>query len=584
MLRALSRVPRGGMYGTACRQLLYVAQNSRFITSFSSCGIHTLRPASTVTKNEHPESVRVMRPPRASNEGVDRTTSTEVWEMERGIFASWVPDALGYHTPRGLREREPPSPSQPRATREEEESLATTEAHPKGCDTEVAAEASESPTLQAEAPQRETNTESHHISSRSSSSRHSGRGRTGSFAFYGPVKAFEVSPVFEWLGGLWQWRPVEVRHARGMHICKTPPPSPLLRSSTTSQVMDTYFSDTPLKASELDSRDGVEWDVRRVCGDDASADAHLYLVPFLLLPTSEVACSRPRLHPQLRDAVLARHARHWASSRADAPVSAGGFPWRLDGHPTPPSSSFPSPRSTAVFQLFAPMPIGVFQLDTRLHNSAAPLSVLACMNNRLACRFDTFVPPLTPPGAETWGAATSLGNRSGGDDNGDDNHPLSQQHSSTPHEGVQVSSTPYVRVYSAADGNEVTPLSQSDVDRTNQGASATLSHFPAIRCNVIGGGLAELLLAVDRYAALLARQELTLSAACWATLCDTKSWWVVQKLRSSPQEVERELVAATAAQRRWQRSAVARNHTMIGKSSHGVRCDDYPLLAQWVGH
>lgn len=87
--------------------------------------------------------------------------------------------------------------------------------------------------------------------------------------------------------------------------------------------------------------------------------------------------------------------------------------------------------------------------------------------------------------------------------------------------------------------------------------------------NVIGGGLAELILSLDRYAALISRGELSVPAACWALLCDMVNPEAVFQLRSHAVMLEKEVMAATAAHKRLALEAVKANQTLVGKSCQG---------------
>lgn len=86
--------------------------------------------------------------------------------------------------------------------------------------------------------------------------------------------------------------------------------------------------------------------------------------------------------------------------------------------------------------------------------------------------------------------------------------------------------------------------------------------------NLIGGGHAEALLAIDRYAAMVARGELSEAAACWALLCDTKSAPLSLALRTRAVEVEREVRASVVAHRRLRREGLRRTRSVV---CHGAR-------------
>lgn len=96
--------------------------------------------------------------------------------------------------------------------------------------------------------------------------------------------------------------------------------------------------------------------------------------------------------------------------------------------------------------------------------------------------------------------------------------------------------------------------------------TATRGCPPAYQ-NVLTGGLAEVVLAADRYAALIARGEMTVAAACWAVLCDQRYGGVLRHLRFEAIAVEQEVLAATAAHRIWQRQALKSNKTLVGSGA-----------------
>ncbi|KPA76581.1 hypothetical protein ABB37_07451 [Leptomonas pyrrhocoris] len=481
----------------------------------------------------------------------DPATSEDVWEMEQGIFAGWVHDALGYHASLEWREQ------QPGAEAENPELADDAPPHTSPEGEEVRAEVDVTTAVEEEDAESAQPTEAlcHNSNKKSNSSSGSGRGRKGTFPFYGPLASFEVSPVFEWLGCLWQWRPIEVRLARHP------------RSFSRTAAATARGGDGEVGTNGFES-------------NATAGGRHFYLAPFLLLPTNEVLMNRPRLHPELRDAVIARHARVCEADNR-APASASLYERevrRLEWRGMSPSVT------AALWMLTAPTPVGELKLDVGDYRDAYTLSVFNVMERWLANTphardsAAAVAPPLLlPPTEETWEAATRAQSASAAtsSNDGDGRTP--------PRETVLAA--PYVRIYSPETNEEVVAREGAE-----PAASAASTHpsrpsqLLSFRRNVIGGGLAELLLTVDRYAALIARGELTLSAACWATLCDTKSWWLVQRLRLTPREVERDLVAATAAHRRWQRRALMRNRTMVGKSSHGVSFDEYPSLVRWTGN
>ncbi|KPI85439.1 hypothetical protein ABL78_5493 [Leptomonas seymouri] len=543
MLRLASLNIRSALRQRSRSTALLTAHKFYLNKPFVSKGV----PSSAHCENESPElpisgAARVMPQDVETERRFNRATSTEVWEL-KGVFSNWVQDVLGYHTPLGLREPQPSSGA-------EEDNITDGNQDYSKPREKASAEAGLTAASTEEDVDIAQPAEAPHCSSSSN-----GRGRTGAFSFYGPLTSFEVSPVFEWMGCLWQWRPMEVQLARSATY--------LLAEGSTAA----HGKPVVVGGGGRDQDNGGAGS--HGSGHKATpASRRYYLVPFLLLPTHEVVAGRPRLHTALRDAVLA-HRTCFCEANSGSSIFHNPELCRLQ------QRGMLASLTPALWVLTAPTPVGDLPLDVSKQHDEHSLSVFNVMERQLASKtyakdHATTIAPLIPPTEETWEAATQ------------------EQHNDrysdkAPRGGI--SDTPYVRVICTESQEEVVPRAAA--------APAALAVAPKpsepsrllpLRRNVVGGGLAELLLTVDRYAALIVRGELTLSAACWATLCDTKSWWVVQRLRLTPREVERELVAAMAAHRRWQRRALARNRTLVGKSSHGVRFDEYPSLARWIGN
>lgn len=253
---------------------------------------------------------------------------------------------------------------------------------------------------------------------------------------------------------------------------------------------------------------------------------------FLLCPTHELFAMRPLLHTAVVDGIQAGlRAQHGSTG--------------------------------SITGIRLPTPVGGLELDcthgrvlAALHdgNNESPIfALLGLQPYADAAAARLALPPPAPPAAETWEAVAAEA-ASGSTEKGSG--------------GDAGSAAPYTHVFAE---------DRAPAQRTH----ACCSPVIRARRNAIGGGLAALLLAVDRYAALVARGDLTLSAACWATLCDSTSAEVVQLLRVNAPAVERELLMATAAHRRWHEHARARNRTLVGKSSHDVTCSSYPAAVQW---
>eukprot|EP00796_Vickermania_ingenoplastis_P006218 gene6218-4476_t len=88
-----------------------------------------------------------------------------------------------------------------------------------------------------------------------------------------------------------------------------------------------------------------------------------------------------------------------------------------------------------------------------------------------------------------------------------------------------------------------------------------------------------LILALDRYAALIARGELSVPAACWALLCDSSSSDVVVYIRSHAVDLEKEVTATAGIEHLWGK-AVAKMQictTILNVSRVYFNCREYSL-------
>ncbi|AYU82130.1 hypothetical protein LdCL_330021800 [Leishmania donovani] len=468
-----------------------------------------------------------------------------------GIIAEWVPDALGYHLPLGLRERWEPSS---RASPTEAGGLkASNDAETHGTEQQELEEVSSAGDPCASS--RVGGSGSGHRSVHSDGP-----------PFCGPLPNFATSPVFEWKRCLWQWRPVKITSAAG---------TPHHTSLTVTVPMSSSGERRSLQ-DETHCSDGDKNDLAE--GGLGESSQVYHLVPFLLCPTLEVCATQPLMHDSLREELAAaqsacHHRRRCWSEDAKQD--------RLGTRHCPAYSE----RETRLWSITMPTPVGELALsspkdadgdDAIKQSTMLELPTFAMIEGeppmrvggRIRACWGRGTTRPAPPEAETWEAATEAAR--------------GEQSASAGNAAV-----PYVHVFcsemSAACSESL--LSQTSIkaseSHTPSSCDVLSPTLPLTRRNVVGGGLAELILAVDRYAALIARGELALSAACWATLCDTKNWWVVQRLRVCPLEMERELVAATEAHKLWQQYAVSRNSTLVGKSSHGICFYDYPFLAKW---
>ncbi|ORC90605.1 uncharacterized protein TM35_000084030 [Trypanosoma theileri] len=98
--------------------------------------------------------------------------------------------------------------------------------------------------------------------------------------------------------------------------------------------------------------------------------------------------------------------------------------------------------------------------------------------------------------------------------------------------------------------------------------------IPVSHRNVIGCGLAEVIVAIDRYAAMLARRDITYAKACWAVLVDSKAD-VQPYLRCNAVAIEKDLIAGAEAHK-------AINAAMGDPVRRPLlRLADYPSLAGW---
>ncbi|KAG5469420.1 hypothetical protein LSCM1_02639 [Leishmania martiniquensis] len=473
-----------------------------------------------------------------------------VKEEEAGIIAEWVPDVLGYHLP--LDQREQPEPA-PKAR--------VTEA----AGSEVSVTAETHGTVQQGRQEVSSVASDTCTGSQVGGGDHQG-GHSDGPPFYGPWPNFATSPVLEWRGCLWQWRPVRLSSAAG----------------ASHQGTRTTVASTRLNREDRPSQSMAQWPPgaeKGPTGDVLEKSSRgYYLVPFLLCPTLEVLAMEPFMHDSLRgelaaaqSACLKQHP-HWSE-------------YTKYGRSGSRHRSVCPELEASLWSIFMPTPVGNLGIPSPEYSNGD-----AAMKQSTVFELPTFAmiqgePPMrvggrvgaglnpgatrpTPPEEETWDAVTA-------------------ERRVEPSAAEGSLADPYTHIFCS---NTSSACGHTHLLRTGNRApaapkpSACDSSSPTfpLRCrNAVGGGLAELFLAVDRYAALIARGELTLSAACWATLCDTKSWWVVQRLRVCSLEVERELLAAAEAHKRWQQSALSRNRTLVGKSSHGICFHDYPFLAQW---
>ncbi|GET91896.1 hypothetical protein, conserved [Leishmania tarentolae] len=477
-------------------------------------------------------------------------SSTPVAGQE-GVIAEWVPDALGYHLPLGLRERSEPAG---RTSSTEEGDLANSDsAETHGAEKEKFQDVS-SATREVCASNRDGGGGGDHHG-----------GHPDGPPFCGPLPNFATSPVFEWKQCLWQWRPVKITSAGGASHHK----------NLTGTVSMPSNGGAPPSQGKTHCIEGGEHDTAK--GRLGQCSKAYYLVPFLLCPTVEVHAIQPLMHDSLRKELAAvqsachHRRRRWSECAKKDRLSTRSYPTY-------------SELETQSWLITMPTPVGELSLsspryadgDVIEHNAKLELPTFAMIEGepptrvggRIRAWCDHGATRPTLPQAETWEVPMEA----------------AQNEQSASAGNVTV---PYVHVFcserSTAYGDcLLSQTGKNTLDSTTP-SSGDASHptLPFTRRNVVGGGLAELLLAVDRYAALIARGDLALSAACWATLCDTKNWWVVQRLRVCPLEMERELVAATEAHKLWQQYAVSRNNTLVGKSSHSIYFYDYPFLAKW---
>ncbi|KAG5494335.1 hypothetical protein GH5_02348 [Leishmania sp. Ghana 2012 LV757] len=479
-------------------------------------------------------------------------SSVPVRESEAGITAEWVPDALGYHLPLGLRERREPAT--------------------KACLTEVAGSKASRNSEKRGTVLEERQVVSSAARDTCTSSQVGSGGHRGGHSdgppFYGPLPNFATSPVLEWKGCLWQWRPVKMKSAAAtLHQ----------GIFATAASMRSDSEDRPSE-SETQSNAGVENGLAGGATGEGSPD--YYLVPFLLCPTLEVLAMQPLMHNSLREELAAAQSAHLhqhprcpeyekqcrrGTRRGPVCPELEASPWSIS-MPTPAGNlAVLSPKCSDGDRATKRSAVSELPTFAMIQGESSRR-----VGGRVGAWFDHGTAPPTPPEAETWDAAATS---------------VRVERSASEDSFI----APYVHVFCSDTSSACcdSPLSQTGkkalASPTPSSCDLSSPTLPLQRRNAVGGGLAELFLAIDRYAALIARGDLTLSAACWATLCDTKSWWVVQRLRVCSLEVERELLAATEAHKRWQQYALSRNHTLVGKSSHGIYFYDYPFLAEWPG-
>nr|CCC94251.1 conserved hypothetical protein [Trypanosoma congolense IL3000] len=107
------------------------------------------------------------------------------------------------------------------------------------------------------------------------------------------------------------------------------------------------------------------------------------------------------------------------------------------------------------------------------------------------------------------------------------------------------------------------------------GTSEPRQCVPPMCRNVIGSGLAELVIAIDHMAAMVARRHITLANACWAILVDSKAD-IKPYLRFSALSIEKELLVMSKAHE----TANVSLGDPLGRPP--LTLTDYPSVAGWV--
>lgn len=357
------------------------------------------------------------------------------------------------------------------------------------------------------------------------------------------------SPVFEWCGALWQWRTVIVH-------------PPLCRTETEERANTRLFS----------------------C-----------LVPFLLCPyigaSSQLPCIDEQLHGKILQAAASERrengglescVRREVMEEVSDVAGDGRDQWSARRLPRSAKILLPSPLGSVPIERLQQSTIATpFSCAeskatpphapvhrggaSNIPRSADAMSLMNAILHRVEQQY--LLSGAGDPQAAGRGADPAL-------------RPVASI-TPAPSEGV------YTHVFCTASAQKSVVASshhgqgQRRIAHRNAEAapvSQMTCIFPMERRNTIGGGLAPLLLAMDCYGALVQRRDLTMSAACWAALCDTKSAFVVKELRRRTVEIEREIRMSVAAHEALSRLARRRNKTSVGKSSTELNFDDFATL------
>ncbi|CCW63146.1 unnamed protein product [Phytomonas sp. EM1] len=429
------------------------------------------------------------------------------------------------------------------------------------------------------------------------------------------VDGFYVSPVCEAWGGLWQWRAVwcarspNVEPIAAPHDCCPSPSTPAVGSASAGEKSLNFTGrnahDTLLEEEiEKEAVKGVNQEAEG--GSDRPqppkrprwGSGGYHMLPFLIFPSSGGLSSGPPLH--LNHAVVS-HLLSTTTGQGSRKRYQGEELVR-EGRPGEEGAedgvfiTIPSLIGNIIVIPGERNPPCVARQPRLRSHHPTPFS---SKNTDFGKPFyQTFVPQrqrvvdnifnLLIPADSQWGRsdASAL--------SGASSQTLSPKHGNG--HGIQRPATT-----SSIFKDITTPINPLEGDYTHASSTPRVScskhmlsgDVGSARClastplplayqNIIYGGLAELILAVDCYAALIARKELTVASACWAILCDTKHSNILVSLRSHALDIEREVLAAVEAQKHLTRVANRTNQSCVGKSSgETTTLTGYPAIAHW---
>ncbi|CCW66239.1 unnamed protein product [Phytomonas sp. Hart1] len=421
------------------------------------------------------------------------------------------------------------------------------------------------------------------------------------------VDRFYVSPLCEAMGCLWQWRAVWCARTPNPEPPIVPPSMHRKKSKNRgcenlNSTTDKIINSPPVKKINK----GYSNDLNRE-GESENSGIHNHggtrrdsggycMLPFLILPSSGVLGSGYPLH--LNPAVVSHllyNTSSWVfQTRSHKELAQENVPDKITTS-KPIYITIPSLVGNIIIKLDDPTPwCGANKPQLRPYHHATSFwndknsgkTIFQVFSPERQRTVDNIFNLLTP--ADSWRGRSDASSLQEVSHDPSCIQTLSTDNN-TPSDSSQIlsqlCSSDYTIPHSETtsfvsnDTMELSKLFKRDSKLTSSTSEVKL---PLAYRNLINGGLAELILAVDCYAALIARKELTVASACWAILCDTKHSNILLSLRNHAPDIEREVLAAVEAQEHLMQISNRWNQTCVGKSScAATTLMDYPAIAHW---